>query len=401
MSPFTFALGHGVAFLEEHAWGLTGSLLALALLAFGGAWWEARALWQSGAGHPFIPWGHPKGKASMWGALLGVVCMGGLMWLALRPATWAGEAGDLLAVAMVFSPMPRALLTFGQALKLAVSGGHLRQSAWRAELQVLGPKARLSLRPGRPSVVLRPELPEQPWGNFLIQPGPPTAGDRPAWEKAFRSAFAAHPKVKHLAFAWNAPVGEEGEAAAWVADGYLLERGAHLVAHGEAGASLAAGPQGWALRPLQGEVEWALATQMQTRARYELGESLDLQAFRVRQMHHFRKAVAEGRAIWLGAFEGDRLVANVGLFAQGPIAELATEDSAWVLQAPALAWTAWVPTVGPSFLASVWAWLRQQHQAEALAFNVAEEGPWHLAALGMGFGQVERCRRLWKPEGQT
>lgn len=50
--------------------------------------------------------------------------------------------------------------------------------------------------------VRTPTNPDYFFGNFLLFPAPPAAGDLPVWQARFQVGFAAHPQVRHQCFQW-------------------------------------------------------------------------------------------------------------------------------------------------------------------------------------------------------
>lgn len=107
----------------------------------------------------------------------------------------------------------------------------IRCLTFATDVDVLPLEPRVGERPGR-LVVRTPDDPAHYWGNFLLFPYAPGAGDRERWEDAFDEDIAGRqPGTRHRAFEWDVADGELGAAEAeFVHAGYELERTVGLVA---------------------------------------------------------------------------------------------------------------------------------------------------------------------------
>ena len=167
-------------------------------------------------------------------------------------------------------------------------------------------------------VIRTPSNPGWYWGNYLLFRDPPDADALPAWKRRFHQEIAALQPAPHLAFGWDSPDGEPGVLEPFLAEGFLLNENAVLTAtavspppHPNAEVSI---------RPLATDAEWMQALENQVACH---GEEFPLPAYRTfkaRQMEGYRRMAAAGLGAWLGAFAGGRLVADLGVFVDGPVA---------------------------------------------------------------------------------
>jgi ribosomal protein S18 acetylase RimI-like enzyme len=101
---------------------------------------------------------------------------------------------------------------------------------WATDIDVLAVDGVVVQRDGY-LVVRSPSHPEFYWGNLLLFPDPPAAGDGARWEQRFEAEFGGKPGVEHVTFAWDRVDGALGAARAeFIARGYNVEESVGLVA---------------------------------------------------------------------------------------------------------------------------------------------------------------------------
>jgi GNAT superfamily N-acetyltransferase len=167
-------------------------------------------------------------------------------------------------------------------------------------------------------VVRTPDNPGFYWGSFLLFAGPPEADSLPGWKRLFAREIAAVQPAGHLAFGWDSPTGERGAVEPFLAEGFLLQENAVLTA-----AELVPPPhpnRDVSIRPLATDAEWAQALDNQVDCRGPEFPIDEYRPFKARQMARYRRMADAGRGAWLGAFAGERLVADLGVFAGGGLA---------------------------------------------------------------------------------
>lgn len=153
------------------------------------------------------------------------------------------------------------------------------------------------------------------WGNFLLFPGPPERGDDERWPELFRKEIGAPPDVRHQAFGWDSTELEKGEYQPF------LERGFRLL-HSHVLATSELHPPRWRsqdviVRPLDSRADWEMAVENQVRCRDPKFSAQDYRQFRRTQMARYQAMAAQHLGAWYGAFLGDELVADLGVFSQG------------------------------------------------------------------------------------
>ena len=158
------------------------------------------------------------------------------------------------------------------------------------------------------AVQTTPDEPDYWMGNQVIV----TAPDMPP--KDAIAAFEHHfPWAKHRAIVWDhSGLNPDPVRSALVPLGYEVETFDALALQG--GFADADTPNGVVLRPLMGSDDWAQSLQLQCEIGQEEGRPADSHAAYIARRNDARRTqIALGLGQWFGAFEGDLLVAQMGM----------------------------------------------------------------------------------------
>lgn len=166
-------------------------------------------------------------------------------------------------------------------------------------------------------VVRTPANPTFYWGNFLLFPAPPAPGDFERWRSLFAREIGVPPTVCHFAFGWDGTAGETGEIAAFLAAGFSLDETVVLTARG------VQRPDKYneevEVRALTEDWEWEAALLNQIACRDPEHEEGGYVLYSARKMDRYRAMVRAGWGAWFGAFLGERLVGDAGVFVEGGV----------------------------------------------------------------------------------
>jgi hypothetical protein len=124
---------------------------------------------------------------------------------------------------------------------------------------------------------------------------------------------------------WDRPDGARGAADELVALGFELEETVVM----ETGAPRVPPRinRDVALRRIESDADWAAATALQVATMNEMWGA-DATAYSERQMARYRRLVSEGRGAWFGAFAGDQLAADLGVFVEAGLARYQAVETA-------------------------------------------------------------------------
>jgi GNAT superfamily N-acetyltransferase len=161
-------------------------------------------------------------------------------------------------------------------------------------------------------VVRTPHNPTHWWGNFLLLDRPPVAQDARRWLERFATAL---PDARHVAFGVDGTAGQVSDLAPWAALGLVVEAQAVMTA-----TSVRSPPRPAAAvcRRLASDDDWAQSVDLRVRCHDGPVAAPAFRAYATAQVQTRREMVDAGHGGWFGAFEGDLLVCQMGLFASGP-----------------------------------------------------------------------------------
>lgn len=167
-------------------------------------------------------------------------------------------------------------------------------------------------------VIRTPSIPDFFWGNYLLFKDPPRPGDIHLWRERFKEEIGKPPHVHHEVFGWDTTAGEIGAAEDFTSAGFTLMESAVLVAqdvHPPARPN-----EQVQVRPMVRDEEWQQALENQIDFREPGFAKGPFRDFKTRQFDRYRRMSADGLGDWFGAFLGDRLVADLGIFHNHEIA---------------------------------------------------------------------------------
>jgi GNAT superfamily N-acetyltransferase len=149
------------------------------------------------------------------------------------------------------------------------------------------------------------------WGNFLLVPSAVRSDEIERWTACFEEEL---PDAHHRAIAFTH---DGGDTEAWAAHGWDVEVDVDLATTSVPAPADA--PDGIRLTPLESDDDWEQSADVGGSDTPEDRRDARL-VFERRRAAAQRGLVESGRARWFGAFDGDRLVANLGIVRLGDLA---------------------------------------------------------------------------------
>jgi len=175
---------------------------------------------------------------------------------------------------------------------------------WATDIDVLAVDGIVERRDGY-LVVRSPSHPEFYWGNLLLFPDPPAAGDGARWERRFEAEFGDEPGVEHVTFAWDRVDGALGAAAAeFVSRGYELEQTVGLVATAEGVRQHPRENRDVVVRTLDPDADqdlWDQVVELQVASREDRFDEQAYRDFCRRRLEDRRALFRAGRGAWYAA----------------------------------------------------------------------------------------------------
>lgn len=204
-------------------------------------------------------------------------------------------------------------------------------------LQSLGQRTDLMLRSfesiieNKPNYIAirTPQNPSFRWGNFLIFPAPPQAGDFDNWKTLFAQKIGTPPTVNHFCFTWDRTTGEIGASKIFIEAGFRLEESVTLTAR-----SVNPPPKlntDCKIRTLETAQDWsewlALALDAMAAEPPEKREGEGYKLFLENKIAERKRMIAAGWGKWFGAYLNGKLASSMGLFVRDGLGRFQSVDT--------------------------------------------------------------------------
>ena len=166
-------------------------------------------------------------------------------------------------------------------------------------------------------LIRSPTNPTYYFGNLLYFHRPPGDGDYERWLKLFQQEFEDSPQVKHILFIWDAPEGEPGELKPFADAGFDVQSNVTL-ATGKVVPPVTLNKE-INVRRVVSDDQWEEVLASKIRLRDPRFDLETYTPFKKRWLELRRELAERGLGNWYGAYIGDRLVGDLGLFRDGNV----------------------------------------------------------------------------------
>lgn len=225
------------------------------------------------------------------------------------------------------------------------------------------------------------------YGNTLIFPAPPAPEDAGNWIALFETEFAYDAEVKHRTFQWE-PTAKADPAAikSFTDQGFTHDHISVLTA--TATATDRKPPAGVTFRKIESDADWLAATEMQIVSGFPSIPSADYRIYKEAQFITYRDMADAGLGGWFGAFKGDELVADLGLYFGDDIGRFQSVETAEAHRRQGIcsALVHWV---------SQWAFAK--HPGITLMIHADHGDPPEAIYKSLGFVETEQIESVFRP----
>jgi len=151
------------------------------------------------------------------------------------------------------------------------------------------------------------------FGNFLLFAGPPAVGDFVRWMVRFEAIFAPYPAVRHHTFQWLPSAAPDPSALEeFKQAGFTIDETSVLATQSVHTDKPA--PDGVKFRKIVTDAEWLAVIDAQTRDGFPQIPMDEYRRYKEESFANYRRMSEQGLGDWWGAYKGDELVADLGLF---------------------------------------------------------------------------------------
>jgi len=166
-------------------------------------------------------------------------------------------------------------------------------------------------------VVKTPSNPGFMFGNFLLFFKAPKTGTLEKWKEIFRNEFQDLPAVTHFTFLWDSPSEGSGDVSEMSAAGFQIDFSVVLSTNSVQPPEKS-NPE-VQVRAIRTDAEWKEVVEAQIRSKGAQYSEESYRPFKEHQMARYRAMSEQGLGGWFGAFLGDKLVGDLGIYRDGPI----------------------------------------------------------------------------------
>ena len=236
-------------------------------------------------------------------------------------------------------------------------------------------------------VIKTPSNPTFYWGNFLLFDSPPSESDYLKWREIFAEEIGKPPQVTHQALGWDSTQREAGIIQPFIDNGFHVE---HLVVlTAERDDLIQKTSPGISIRQLHSEDDWKQSVENQVICREPIFAEEGYRVYRQGQVRRYRKMVSAGLGAWFGAFAGDQMVGDLGIFCSGELARYQSVQTHPDFRRRGIAGAL-------VYQAAIYA--LEDHNVETLVIVAEADSPAQRLYQSIGFQFTEYQLGVWKAE---
>lgn len=162
------------------------------------------------------------------------------------------------------------------------------------------------------TLIKTPTIPGYHWGNYIVFDRAPKAGDLFKWKAIFDKEFTYYSEPHHYVFTWDTEGGDRGEFQEFLEEGFEVDPAVVLT------TKALTRPPHWNndifVKPIESDVEWEAVVKLQTLCADPKFLNDYYENFKRKQMAQYRKMSEAEMGSWFGAFIGEKLVGDLGVF---------------------------------------------------------------------------------------
>ncbi|MCB0413754.1 MAG: GNAT family N-acetyltransferase [Bdellovibrionales bacterium] len=171
---------------------------------------------------------------------------------------------------------------------------------------------------GNHVLVKTPSNPDYHWGNYIIFNRAPKVGDLTEWKALFNKEFSYYSEPHHYVFTWDTEKDDKGEFQEFLEQGFEFDPAIVLTTQ-----TLREPPfinKDISIKKIESELEWNKVIKLQVLCADEKFLNNKYEVFKRNQINQYRRMSEAGMGNWFGAFLGNKLVGDLGIFYENEIA---------------------------------------------------------------------------------
>ena len=155
------------------------------------------------------------------------------------------------------------------------------------------------------------------WGNYIVFDKAPRIGSLKKWTELFDHEFRYYSEPHHYVFAWDTGTDDKGDYQEFLDAHFEMDSATALT-------SMKLNPPPHLntdveIRKISSDKDWAEVILLQKLCTDPKFLNEHYEQFKQRQMASYRQMSEAGMGAWFGAFLGDKLVGDLGIFFEGNV----------------------------------------------------------------------------------
>ncbi len=167
-------------------------------------------------------------------------------------------------------------------------------------------------------VIVTPPNPGYYWGNYILFSKAPGKADFEQWQEVFAREIGHRPGIEHVSLGWDSPEGELGASNTFLDNGFSLEN--CIVMTCTETVPPARPDHDMTYAPVIEDRHWQQGINLQMIDPPSFCTLEEHRRYMTRRVDRFRAMMQADVGSWFGAFDGDRLVAQMGLYCDNNLA---------------------------------------------------------------------------------
>jgi ribosomal protein S18 acetylase RimI-like enzyme len=170
---------------------------------------------------------------------------------------------------------------------------------------------------GSYTLIQTPSNPGFHWGNFIVFDHAPAKGSLKEWKAIFDREFGYYAEPHHYVFTWDTGKDDQGDHQEFLDANFEFDSASVLTA-----TKLNPPPylnDQIVVRKITSDQDWDEVLKLQIICAKPKFRNDYYEEFKKRQRDDYRKMSESGMGAWFGAFLGDKMVGDLGIFYEGNI----------------------------------------------------------------------------------
>ncbi len=155
------------------------------------------------------------------------------------------------------------------------------------------------------------------WGNYIVFDKPPREGDLKRWTQLFDKEFPFYSKPHHYTFTWDPEVSSKGDVQEFLDADFEFDSAVVLTTEKIVASKYV--NKEIEIRKISSAEDWQKSSDLQTLCADPKYLNDYFEDYKKGQIKKYKEMSEAGKGNWFGAFIGEQLVGELGLYFEGKV----------------------------------------------------------------------------------